>query len=67
MNNDAYMRMVETSLKFVGELGDQADQLAYALYRTLEFKSTLEGDDVNALELLRKFGYTDENDEWIEE
>lgn len=61
MNNDQYMKMVETSLKHVSVIGDQADQLAYALYRTLE------GDEVGAFELLRKFGYVDENDEWIEE
>jgi hypothetical protein len=61
MKDDPYMRMVETSLQFVSKLGDQTDQLAYALYRTLE------GDDVGGFELLRKFGYTDENDEWIEE
>lgn len=61
MNNDQYMKMLETSLKHVAKIGDQADQLAYALYRTLE------GDEANGFELLRKFGYTDENDEWIEE
>jgi hypothetical protein len=61
MNNDQYMKMVETSLKHVSKIGNQADQLAYALYRTLE------GDDVDALSLLRKFGYVDENDEWIDE
>jgi len=61
MKDDAYMRMVETSLNFVDKLSDQTNQLAYALYRTLE------GDDVGGFELLRKFGYTDENDEWIEE
>lgn len=61
MKNDLYMRMVETSLKHVSAIGDQADQLAYTLYRTLE------GDDVGGFELLRKLGYTDENDEWIEE
>lgn len=61
MNNDQYMKMVETSLKHVAKIGDQADQLAYALYRTLE------GDDVDAFSLLRKFGYVDENDEWIDE
>ena len=60
MKKDPYMRMVERSLQFVSKLGDQADQLAYALYRTLE------GDEANGFELLRKLSYTDENDEWIE-
>lgn len=61
MMKDAYMRMVETSLNFVDAQSKRMDELAYALYRTLE------GDDVGGFELLRKFGYTDENDEWIEE
>lgn len=61
MIDDSFIGSMEASLKFVGELSDQIDQLAYALYRTLE------GDDVDGFELLQKFGYTDENDEWIEE
>jgi hypothetical protein len=38
---------------------DEAAELAYALYRTLE------GDDVDASELLRKYGYVDEDGEWL--
>lgn len=62
MSNDPYMKMVETSLKFVGELGDQADQLAYAIQQLLEG-----GDPEDAAALLQKFGYTDEDGFWIAE
>ena len=62
MSEDPYMKMVETSLKFVGELGDQSDQLARALY------GLMEGDDgEEAAALLQKFGYTDEDGFWIDE
>jgi hypothetical protein len=62
MSNDPYMKMVETSLKFVGELGDQADQLAYAIQQLLEG-----GDPEDAAALLQKFGYTDKDGFWIAE
>jgi hypothetical protein len=61
MSEDPYMKMVETSLKFVGELGDQADQLAYAIYGLLEGNGPEE-----AAALLQKFGYTDEDGFWTE-
>lgn len=62
MSNDPYMKMVETSLKHVGKVGHQADQLATAIYSLIEG-----GDPEEAMELLHKFGYTDEDGFWIGE
>ena len=51
--------MLDTVLAHVSQHAERADRLAYALYRTIE------GDDVDGLDLLHELGYTDENGEWI--
>lgn len=60
MNNNLNIRQLETSLKLIGKISDQADRLAQALHNLLEG-----GDPEEATALLREFGYIDENDEWI--
>jgi len=59
MNNDPFFSMLDTSLAHVSKHAERADRLAYALYRTIE------GDDVDGLDLLHELGYTDEDGEWI--
>jgi hypothetical protein len=62
MNNDMYIKMLETSLKHVSMYADRADKLAYAI------QGLLEGDDPeDAAQLLHEFGYTDESGFWIDE
>lgn len=60
MNNNLNMRQLESSLKIISRIGDQADRLAQALYNVLDG-----GDGEEATALLREFGYIDENDEWV--
>jgi len=59
MSKDPYFSMLDTVLAHVSQHAERADKLAYALYRTIE------GDDVDGLDLLHELGYTDENGEWI--
>jgi hypothetical protein len=61
MSKDPYFSMLDTVLAHVSQHAERADKLAYALYRTIE------GDDVDGLDLLHELGYTDENGEWIDE
>jgi hypothetical protein len=61
MSKDPYLSMLDTALAHVSNHAEKADRLAYALYRTIE------GDDVDGLDLLRELGYTDEDGEWISE
>lgn len=59
VKDDPFMRMLDVALAHVSKHADNADRLAYALYRTIE------GDNVDASDLLHELGYTDENHEWI--
>lgn len=60
MTEDSFNRMLDISLKHVGNIGNRADRLAKAIY------GLLEGDDPeDAAALLDEYGYTDENGEWI--
>ncbi len=56
MTDSAFNIILEKALAKAGE----AAQLAYAIY------GLIEGDDPEeAAQLLEKYGYTDENGEWI--
>jgi len=59
MNKDPLEIVLDTALAHVSKEAEKASRLAYELYRMIE------GDDLNALELLAEYGYTDENGEWI--
>lgn len=56
MTDKFFDKVIDTALSKAGE----AAALAYALYQCYE------GDDMGeGAELLHKYGYTDENGEWI--
>lgn len=57
--DDPFLKMLDITLQHVSKHANNSDRLAYALYRTME------GDDVDAFDLLHELGYTDENGEWI--
>jgi hypothetical protein len=60
MDKDPFMSMLNISLDQVGKWGEKSYSLAYMLYRTME------GDPPdNVYETLQKYGYVDDNHEWI--
>ena len=61
MSNDSFMAIIKLLNRHDAIYAERADELAYALYKILE------GDDSCPYELglLREYGYTNENNEWI--
>ncbi len=60
MNNDMYDRLMVSSLKQISAVGAEADELAYTLYRLAR------GEEADAFAVLKKYGYIDEDREWLD-
>jgi len=62
MNDDPFLRMLDSCLMHVSVHADNADRLAQAIY------GLIEGDDPeDAAQLLIELGYTDSDGFWIGE
>jgi N-acetyl-anhydromuramyl-L-alanine amidase AmpD len=60
VSDDHYFKMLDAALGHVSKWADRADRLAYMLYRVMD------GDTIDDVyETLHKYGYVDENHEWI--
>jgi hypothetical protein len=60
MKDDPYFRMLDITLQHVSKHAENADRLAYEIFKLLEGN-----DPEDAAELIHELGYTDENGEWI--
>lgn len=60
MSNDSYFRMLDITMQHVSKHAENADRLAYEIYKLLEGN-----DPEDAAQLINELGYTDENGEWI--
>ena len=60
MKDDPYFRMFHVARQRVSKYAENADRLAYEIFKLLEGN-----DPEDAAELIHELGYTDENGEWI--